>query len=106
MNLYNLLKNEITLQEFLNYYNANITLIDLPEDINAFVFYYKNIYNIMVNNHLSYYKRKKSIIHELAHIELHQLGQIDNDLFAFKINKFEDEADKYVKIISQLIKTC
>ena len=46
---------------------------------------------------MSYYKRKKTIIHELAHIELNQLNQIDSDLFAFKTEQYEDEADKYVK---------
>ena len=41
MNIYNLLKNEITLQELLNYYNANITLIDLPNYIYGFIFQYE-----------------------------------------------------------------
>ena len=97
MNLYNLLKGEITQKELLNYYNANITYIELPTNINGFIFQYKNIFNIFINNNLSYYKRKKTIIHELAHIELSQLNQIDKDLFSFKIDKYEDEADSYIK---------
>ena len=43
------------------------------------------------------------IIHELAHIELSQLNQIDKDLFKFKINKYEDEADRYIKYILESI---
>lgn len=103
MNIYNLLKNNITLQDLLNYYNANITLIQLPDNINGFVFCYENINNIMVNENLSYYKRRKTILHELAHIELEQLNQIDKDLFAFKIDSYEDEADRYIKMILESI---
>lgn len=99
MNLYNLLKDEITLQDLLNYYNANITLVNLPSYINGFIFQYENIYNILINKNLSYYKKKKTILHELAHIELNQLCQTNKDLFAFHINKYEDEADKYIKFL-------
>ena len=97
MNIKGLLKGEITQQELLNYYNANITFIPLNKGINGFIKCYRGIYNIFININLSYYKRKKTIIHELAHIELNHLNQINNDLFAFYIDKFEDEADKYVK---------
>ena len=48
---------------------------------------------------MSLEKKKKAILHELAHIELAQLEQADNDLFAFKRIKYEDEADKYLKFI-------
>lgn len=99
MNIKNLLKNEITQEELLNYYNATITYEDLPEGINGFLFSYKNIYNIFINKALSYYMKKKTILHELAHIELNQLNQIDRDMFEFKINKYEDEADLYLKSI-------
>lgn len=94
-----LLKGDITQQELLNYYNANISYVSLNEGINGFVFYYKNVYNIIINSGLSYYKRKKTLLHELAHIELNQLCQVDKDLFAFKVDKYEDEADKYIKFI-------
>lgn len=104
MNIISLLKREITQQELLNYYNACITLIDLPEGINGFIFNYENIYNIFVNKELSYYKRKKTILHELAHIELSQLKQINKELFAFYIEKYEDEADNYIKFIIETIK--
>ena len=56
MNIYNLLKNEISQKELLDYYNANITYINLPIHISGFVFCYKNIFNIFINKHLSYYQ--------------------------------------------------
>lgn len=99
MNIRNLLKNEISQEELLNFYNATITYENLPKGINGFLFSYKNIYNIFINKKLSYYMKKKTILHELAHIELNQLNQIDKDLFEFKINKYEDEADIYLKSI-------
>ena len=99
MNIYNLLKKEITQQELLNYYNANISYIHLPDNIDGCVFNYKGIFNIFINEDLSYYLKRKTILHELAHIELNQLEQLDNDLFAFKVNEYEDDADRYIKFI-------
>lgn len=104
MNLENLLKKDITQQEFLNYLNACITYVTLPEGINGCVFEYKNIYNIFINTELSYYKKKKTIIHELAHIELSQFNQVNKDLFAFHTKNYEDEADEYIKnILNKII---
>ena len=99
MNILNLLRGEITQQDLLNYYNANITYKELDRGINGFVKYYKGIYNIFINKNLSYYKKRKTIIHELAHIELNHLNQIDKELFAFHIQDYEDEADRYVKFL-------
>ena len=104
MNLYNLLSKEITQQELLNYYNATIVYDTLPNKINGFVMNYKGINIIFIENHLSYYKKRKTILHELAHIELNQLNQIDKDLFAFKVEKYEDEADLYIKMLLEKIK--
>ena len=103
MNLYNLLLGEITQKDLLNYYNVNITYIDLPNKIDGYVFQYRGINNIFIDKKLSYYKRKKTLLHELAHIELCHLNQIDNDLFSFKIDKYEDEADGYIKFLFKSI---
>lgn len=104
MNLYNLLTKEITQQELLNYYNATIEYINIPfKNIRGFVDCYNNINFIYINKNLSDYKIKKTILHELAHIELNQLNQLDSDLFAFKVDKYEDEADKYIKFIKENI---
>lgn len=108
MGIIDLINKEITQQELLNYYNACITYAKLPNKVDGYVFQYKGIYNIFVNKELSYYKKKKTILHELAHIELNHLNQIDKDLFAFRINFCEDDADNYLKMISYLNnnKTC
>ena len=96
-----LLNGDISQKELLNYYNANLTFKDLPNCIDGFVFNYKGIFNIIINKSLSYYKKRKTILHELAHIELSQLEQIDNDLFEFHIIKYEDEADKYISFLKE-----
>ena len=103
MKLYNLLCEEITQKELLNYYNANITYIKLPKYINGCVFSYKGINNIYINESLSYYKKKKTIIHELAHIELNHLYQINQEIY-YKKDNCEDEADRYIKFLLKNIK--
>lgn len=97
MNLEALLKKEVTQQELLNYYNACITYKILPVGIDGCVFQYKGINNIFINCDLSNYKRKKTILHELAHIELSQFNQISRDLFEFNVKGYEDDANIYIK---------
>lgn len=92
-----LLKGVIGQDELLNYYNATITYVDMPIRIKGCVHCYKGIYDILINKNLSWYKRKGTIIHELAHIELSKLEQVNNDLFAFYIDKYEDEANRYIE---------
>ncbi len=99
-----MLEGHITQQELLNEYNASITYIKLPSYIDGLVFNYSGINNILINDNLSYYKKRKTILHELAHIELNQLEQADNDLFAFKYASYEDEADRYLKMIKDTLK--
>lgn len=104
MNLKNLLDGAVSQQELLNYYNISIVYDNLPENINGFVFNYDDRNFVIIDKKLSYYKKKKTILHELAHIELNQLNQLDNDLFAFKVNKYEDDADLYLKMVIESIK--
>lgn len=99
MNIKNLLSGNITQKELLNYYNSTILYYELPMEVKGFVFSYDNINFIIINSKISYYLRKKTLLHELAHIELNQLCQADKDLFAFKVDKYEDEADRYVDFI-------
>ena len=99
-----LLEGVIGQEDVLRYYNATLTYIKMPSSVRGCVHYYRGIYDILINKNLSYYKRKKTLLHELAHIELNQLCQINNDLFAFYIEKYEDEADNYIKFIIETIK--
>lgn len=103
MNIKDLLEGVITQQELLNYYNATIIYEFIPNWINGFVFNYDGVFFIIINKTLSYYKKRKTILHELAHLELNHLEQYDNDLFAFKIDNYEDEADRYLKFILESI---
>ncbi len=100
MNLKNLILGNISQDELLNYYNATVEYVTFPyERIRGLVNYYRGYYFIYINKNLSYYKKKKTLLHELAHIELNQLCQSNKDLFAFYIDKYEDEANEYVKNI-------
>lgn len=96
-----LLSGTISQTDILNYYNATISYEELPVGINGFVWQYNGIFNIFINKNLSYYKKRKAILHELAHIELNQLEQYDNDLFELKRDSYEDEADLYLKEIKR-----
>lgn len=96
-----LLEGVISQKEALIELNATITYKTLPKLVYGFVFNHKGINCIVINNSLSNYKKKKTILHELAHIELNQLCQIDKDLFAFHIQEYEDEADRYIKFIKE-----
>ena len=98
----NLLNGTITQQELLNYYNANISYISLSKGIYGFVFNCKGVYHIIINSNLSYYKKRKTILHELAHIELSHLYQ-DKTILEFNRNSFEDEADRYIKKLLETI---
>ena len=55
----------------------------------------------MINKYISYYKQKKTILHELAHMELCHLDK--KKLLEFKIEGLEDEADRYVKFLLESI---
>lgn len=104
MNIMNLIRGEVTQNDLLSWYNATIVYDNLPRFVNGYVFNYDGVYFIMINEVLSRYKKKKTILHELAHIEKHHLCQADKDLFAFYIDKYEDEADEYIKEILEEVK--
>ncbi len=99
MKIKDLITGVVSQQELLNYYNVSVIYEELPYGIRGFVFSNDGIYFIILSKYLSYYKKKKTLLHELAHIELNQLCQSNKDLFAFYIDKYEDEADEYIKNI-------
>lgn len=102
MTLKDLLKGVITEKEYCNYHNIEIIYAPIPyPNIRGFVEYYNDIYFVYINKNMSYYKKKKTILHELAHIELNQLCQYDKDLFALKVDKYEDDADAYIKLLEE-----
>lgn len=99
MGIKELLKKEISQSDLLNYFNTTINYLSLPDKIDGCVFNHKGIFVILIDKDLSYYKKRKTILHELAHIELSQLEQGDKDLFALRSREYEDEADRYVKYL-------
>ena len=103
MNIRSLLNGSVSQNDLLNYYNASILYYELPSSVRGFIFNYDNINFIIINKNISYYKKKKTILHELAHIELNQLCQYDKDLFALKTDKYEDDADRYIKFLIETL---
>ena len=97
--LIDLLNGELEQQEYLIINNVKIIYKKLPKKIYGFIHRYRNINLIVINWNISKEKKQKTILHELAHIELNQLNQIDSDLFAFKTEQYEDEADRYIKYL-------
>lgn len=101
--LISLLRGEISQDEYMNYNNVKIVKIDLPKRIYGFIFNYRNINLIIINKYISKAKYDETLLHELAHLELNHMDKVCLD---FKIEGIEDEADKYVEFLLNLIKTC
>lgn len=97
-----LLSGEISQEDYLNYNNVTLLYIPLPKRVYGFIFRYKCRNIITVNKYISEANKKKTILHEFAHLEL---SHLDNKkrLLEFKIQDLEDEADEYIK---SLIETC
>lgn len=99
--LFSLLQGEISQEDYTNYNNIKIINVNLPRRIYGFVFSYRNINIIIINKYLSERKKKETLIHEFAHIEL---NHIDKLILDFKIEGIEDEADKYVEYLIKSVK--
>lgn len=96
--LFSLLNNEIDEETYLNEYNARYIYKQLPKRIYGFVIRYRNINLIVINTNISKEKKKTTLLHEFAHIELSHLDK-KKRLLEFKIEDIEDEADEYIKKI-------
>lgn len=101
--LLKLLSNEMTETEFLQQNNIKIIYKKLPKKIYGFIHRYRGINLIIINWNISKEMKKKTLLHEFAHLDLNHLEQ-DNPLFAFYIENAEDEADNYLKFIEEYIK--
>lgn len=94
--LIDLLKGEITQEDYIRENNIKIIYRKLPKKVYGFIHRYKDINLVIVNDSNSVDLKKKTIMHELAHYELHHL---DKEYFEFNIENMEDEADRYVKFL-------
>nr|DAX16849.1 MAG TPA: IrrE protein [Caudoviricetes sp.] len=93
-----LLNNEIDEQQYLIEHNAKIIYKKLPKKVYGFVFKYRNINLVVINWNISKDKKKLTLLHEFAHIELSHLNKCEQ-LLEFSIENAEDEADEYIKFI-------
>lgn len=93
-----LLNNEIDEQQYLIEHNAKIIYKKLPKKVYGFVFKYRNINLVVINWNISKAKKKLTLLHEFAHIELSHLNKCEQ-LLEFSIENAEDEADEYIKFI-------
>lgn len=93
-----LLNNEIDEQQYLIEHNVKVIYKKLPKKVYGFVFKYRNINLVIINWNISKDKKKLTILHEFAHIELSHLNKCEQ-LLEFSIENAEDEADEYIKFI-------
>ena len=94
--LLDLLNNEIDEKEYLIMNNSKVVYKKLPYGIRGFIYRYRGLNIIVINWNISKEKKKITLLHEFAHLELQHL---DKDLFAFSIEGIEDEADRYIKFL-------
>lgn len=93
-----LLCGEISQNDYLIHNDVTLLYQALPKKIYGFIFKYKGRNIIIINSIISNQKKKMTILHEFAHLEL---SHLDNKkrLLEFKIENIEDEADEYIKSI-------
>ena len=101
--LISLLRGEISQDEYMNYNNVKVITVCLPRRIYGFIFPYKCINLIIINKFISKDKYDVTLLHEFAHLELNHIDKMSAD---FKIEGIEDEADRYVKFLLNMIETC
>ena len=97
-----LLKGQISQDDYLISNDVTILYEELPKKIYGFIFRYKGRNIITINSYISEQKKRMTILHEFAHLEL---SHLDNKkrLMEFKIENIEDEADKYMNFIIENI---
>lgn len=98
--LLELLNGNISQEEYFKLNDIKLLFKKLPRKVYGCVFSYRNYNYIIVNTALSDRKAEKTILHEIAHIELKHLYKRKN-LLEFKIDGLEDEADEYIKKIME-----
>lgn len=95
--LIELMNGNITENDYLLMNNIKVVYKKLPKKIYGFIHRYRDINVITINWNISKEKKKETLLHEFAHFELNHLDK--NNLFEFKLENDEDEADKYVKYL-------
>ena len=101
--LFSLLNGEINEEEYLRNNHIKVIYKKMPKKIYGFIHKYKDINIVIINWNISKEKKRRTLLHEFAHLELNHLD-VDNPLFAFYIENAEDEADAYLKHIEKIAK--
>lgn len=96
--LLELINGNISQEEYFYLHNIKLISKKLPKKVYGCVFSYKDYNFIIVNTSLSDRKQKRTILHEIAHIELNHLNK-RKKILEFKLEGLEDEADKYVNYL-------
>ena len=100
--LFRLLNNEITEDEYLHENNIKVVYKKLPKKVYGFIHRYRDINIIIINWNISKEKKKKTLLHEFAHLELNHLDK-DNPLFAFYIENADDESEAYLECVNECV---
>lgn len=95
--LIELINGNVTENEYLLINDIKVVYKKLPKKIYGFIHRYRGINIITINWNISKEKKRKALLHELAHLELNHLDK--NDLFEFKFENIEDEADRYLNYL-------
>lgn len=100
--IFSLLNNEITEEDYLIANNIKVIYKKIPKRVYGFIHRYRGINVIIINWNISKEKKKRTLLHEFAHLELNHLDS-DNPLFAFYIENVEDEAEGYLKFLLEVM---
>ena len=102
--LINLLKDEISFDDYISMNNIKIFYKRLPKYKRGLIFRYKDINSIFINCYLSDSSKRDTLLHEFAHLELCHLDKV-KQYIAFSIYEAEDEADRYLLALKSKIET-
>lgn len=103
--LKNVILGKVDKQKFIDKYNIRIYFDRLPRKVNGYVFIYRGIYNIHINNKLDSKNKNETLLHEFAHIERNELGY-NNLTYGFRcsiVGRY-DKADEYIDKLLESIK--
>lgn len=98
MALLDLLTGNISQFDYFNENDISLIYCPFPKKVYGVIFRYKCKNIIAINKCISTYKQKKTIIHELAHLELSHIDK-RKQLMEFSIENIEDEADRYIEFL-------
>ncbi len=99
--LQSLLLGEVSQNDYLSMNEITLIYKKLPKKVYGFVFKYKTRNVITINQNISEQKKKMTILHEFAHLELSHLDK-KRYLLEFKIEEFDDEAINKTLILNSI----